>query len=203
VPIFRACTHGTVAPTPVASREFIKVAFMVSWTQFLSEFARAGNLTLGGGQPMIAELERRVITERRWLPPEDFGLLYSIARLTPGTSILAFIAATAARIQGPAGGFIAVIAASLPAAIVIWLMTIFFDAWSANKWVATAMLGAMAAVVALILTSAWQLLKPFRRNPLALALFAAALITGLANIASPVTILLSAAAIGALKPPKP
>jgi chromate transporter len=169
---------------------------MVSWPQFLSEFARAGNLTLGGGQPMIAELERRVITTRRWLPPEDFGLLYSIARITPGTNILAFIAATATRIQGPWGGVLAVVAASLPAALVIWLMTIFFDAWSTNPWVATAMAGAMAAVVALIASSAWQLLKPFRKNPLALLLFTAALLAGLANIASPVTILLTAALLG-------
>src|SRR5688572_23377211 len=124
---------------------------MVSWWQFLSEFARAGNLTLGGGPAMIAELERRVISERHWLPPEDFGLLYSIARLTPGTNILAFVAATATRIQGPIGGAIAVVAASLPAAVIIWLMAVFFDAWSGNRWIAAAMAGAMAAVVALIL----------------------------------------------------
>jgi chromate transport protein ChrA len=75
-------------------------------------------------------------------------------------------------------------------------MTIFFDAWSTNPWVATAMAGAMAAVVALIASSAWQLLKPFRKNPLALLLFTAALLAGLANIASPVTILLTAALLG-------
>jgi chromate transporter len=175
---------------------------MVSWSQFLSEFARAGNLTLGGGQPMIAELQRRIMTERRWLPPEDFGLLYSIARFTPGTNILAFIAATAARIQGPAGGVIAVVAGSLPAALVIWLMTIFFDAWSSNRWIATAMLGAMAGVVALIVSSAWQLLQPFRKNGLAMVLFIAALAAGFYNVLSPVTILLGAAAVGAFRPPE-
>ena len=175
---------------------------MVSWKPLLAEFARAGNLTLGGGQPMIAELERRVITQRRWLPAEDFGLLYSIARLTPGTNILAFIAAMAARIQGPAGGVIAVVAASLPASLVIWLMTVSFAAWSVNRWVATAMLGAMAAVVALIASSAWQLLQPFRKDLFLLTLFAAALLLGITNSASPITILLSAAAIGALRPPR-
>jgi chromate transporter len=175
---------------------------MVSWPQLLSEFARAGNCTLGGGQPMIAELQRRVIEERRWLPPEDFGLLYSIARLTPGTTILAFIAAMAARIQGPAGGVAAVVAGSLPAGIVIWLMTVFFDVWSTNRWVASALGGAMAAVVALILTSAWQVFRPVSHRPLAIVLFLAALGMGLTNAASPVTILLGAAAIGALKPGK-
>lgn len=175
---------------------------MVSWVQFLSEFARAGNLTLGGGQPMIAELQRRVITERRWLPPQDFGLLYSIARITPGTSILAFIAAMGTRIRGPFGGVIAVIAGSLPASLVIWGMTISYDRWSSNPTVAAAMLGAMAAVVALILSSAWQLASPYRRDLPLLALFLVALYAGLANSASPVTILLLAAAANALRTPK-
>ena len=175
---------------------------MVSWRELLTEFARAGNLTLGGGQPMIAELQRRVITERKWLPAEDFGLLYSIARLTPGTNILAFIGAMATRIKGPAGGAAAIVAGSLPAAIAIWAMTLFFDAWSANRWIATAMLGAMAGVVALIVSSAWQLLQPLCRNGLAITLFLAALGAGIFQVAGPVTILLGAAAVGALWPPE-
>jgi chromate transport protein ChrA len=80
-------------------------------------------------------------------------------------------------------------------------MALFFDAWSSNRWVASGMLGAMAAVVALILSSAWNLLRPFRNNPFALLLFGAALATGLTNMASPVAILLSAAVIGSLRPP--
>lgn len=171
---------------------------MVRWTEFLLEFARAGNLTLGGGQPIIAELQRRIMTERRWLPREDFGLLYGIARLTPGTTLLAFIAAMAARMRGPWGGAAAVLAASLPAAMVIWLMTAFFESWSGNRWVATAMGGAMAAVVGLIVSSAWQLLRPMGWSPLAGLLFVGALAAGAAEAAGPVTILLAAAGLGAL-----
>ncbi|HEU0121568.1 MAG TPA: chromate transporter [Bryobacteraceae bacterium] len=173
---------------------------MVTWAQLLIEFARAGNLTLGGGPSMMAELQTRLIQQRQWLPPEDFGLLYSISRVTPGTNILAFAAAAAARIRGPLAGVLAVFAASLPAALVIWLMTIFFDAWSANRWVSAIMFGAMAAVVALIVSSAWQLFQPFLRNPLAVALAIAALLAAATNAAGPVTILLCAAAIGALRP---
>jgi chromate transporter len=174
---------------------------MVSWTQFLLEFARAGNLTLGGGQPMIAELQRRLITERRWLPSDDFGLLYSIARITPGTNILAFIAAMGARLRGAPGGILAVVAGSLPAAAVIWLMAVFYDAWAANPWVAAAMRGAMAAVVALIVSSAWQLFSPLRRRPLLILLALAAFLLGVTNSLNPVVILLSAAAIAALAKP--
>ena len=171
---------------------------MVSWKQFLYEFARAGNFTLGGGPPMIAELQRRIITERGWLPAEDFGLLYGVARLTPGTNILAFIAAMGTRIKGPLAGAIAVVAGSLPAATVIWLMTVFFNVWSANPWVAAALAGAMAAVVGLILSSAWQLFNTVRRFPIAIPLFGAALALGVTETVGPVTILLLAATAGAL-----
>lgn len=163
----------------------------------LLEFARAGNLTLGGGQPIIAELQRRLMIEKRWLPEEDFGLLYGIARLTPGTSVLAFIAGAGARLGGPSLGILAVVAASLPASLVIWLMSIFFDAWSQNRWVAASLSGAMAAVVALIVASAWQIFQPLRKLPLSYFLAVAAFIAGLTDLAGPVTILLTGAFVGA------
>lgn len=171
---------------------------MVPWRQFLFEFARTGNLTIGGGAPMIAELQSRLIQDRRWLPPEDFGLLYGIARLTPGTNILAFIAAMAARMKGWRAGVLAVIVASLPAAAVIWLMTLFFEAWSSNSWVAAAMGGAMAGVVGLIGASAWQLMAPLRKRVIAWLLFVAGFVLMGLDLASPLAILLLAAAAGSL-----
>jgi len=171
---------------------------MIPWRQFLLEFARTGNLTIGGGAPMIAELQTRLITNRRWLPPEDFGLLYGVARLTPGTNVLAFIAAMAARMKGWRAGVLAVVVASLPAALVIWWMTLFVDAWSTNRWVAAAMGGAMAGVVGLIGASAWQLMSPFRLRPLAWLLFAAGFVIMWRDWASPLTILIGAAAAGAV-----
>jgi chromate transporter len=171
---------------------------MIPWRQFLLEFARTGNLTIGGGAPMIAELQSRLMQDRRWLPPEDFGLLYGIARLTPGTNILAFIAAMAARMKGWRAGVLAVVVASLPAAAVIWLMTLFFEAWSSNPWVAAAMSGAMAGVVGLIGASAWQLMTPLRDRAIAWLLFCAGFILMSLDLASPLAILLLAAAAGSV-----
>lgn len=171
---------------------------MVSWRDFILEFARTGNLTIGGGAPMIAELQRRLMTEKRWLPPEDFGMLYGIARLTPGTNILAFIAAMAARMRGWHAGVIAVIAGSLPASIVIWLMALFFEAWRNNTYVVAALAGAMAGVVGLICASAWQLMTPLRSRAIAWVLFAAGFVLMWQSLASPIVILLAAAAAGAM-----
>jgi chromate transporter len=133
-----------------------------------------------------------------WLPREDFGLLYGIARLTPGTNVLAFIAAMGARIKGWKGGIAAVIAASLPSAVFIWLMTVFFNTWKDNRWVGAALAGALAAVVALILHSAWQLLQPFRRSWLAWTLAILSFALGAPDLASPLVILMIGGIAGAI-----
>jgi 4-hydroxybenzoate polyprenyltransferase len=58
--------------------------------------------------------------------------------------------------------------------------------------------GAMAAVVGLIVSSAWQLLRPMGWSPLAGMLFVGALVAGASEVAGPVTVLLAAAGLGAL-----
>lgn len=165
----------------------------------LGEYARAGNLTLGGGPAVVAELQRRLFRERRWLAEEEFGLFYAISRLTPGTNVLAFIAATGARLGGTALGVLAVVAASLPAAFVVWAMSLGYERWQGLPWVAAAMRGAMAAVVAVILGSAWEILRPaMRGGGASVAIFGLALGVGLAGWAGPVTILAGAAVAGAV-----
>jgi len=58
-------------------------------------FLRVGNLTFGGGDPTMAALQSELVAGRRWLDEEQYGLIYGLARITPGTNLLAFSAAAA------------------------------------------------------------------------------------------------------------
>ena len=58
-------------------------------------YLKIGNTTFGGGDPTMALLQRELIG-RQWITRDDFALAYSLARVTPGTNILAFCAAVAA-----------------------------------------------------------------------------------------------------------
>jgi len=86
-----------------------------------SLFLRVGISVFGGGDPTIAILQREFY-RRKWLSPEKFAIAFGLARLTPGTNVLAFCAATGWYILGLAGALAAVFAITIPPSIlVVWL----------------------------------------------------------------------------------
>lgn len=84
-------------------------------------FLRVGITVFGGGDPTIAILQREFY-RREWLSPEKFAIAFGLARLTPGTNVLAFCAAAAWYILGLAGALAAVFAITIPPSVlVVWL----------------------------------------------------------------------------------
>jgi chromate transporter len=123
-------------------------------------YLRIGNTTFGGGDPTMALLQRELIA-REWITRDDFALAYSLARVTPGTNVLAFCAATAARVLGLAGAIAAVLAVTAPSAILVVLLTRGFETWRAHPLAMAAMGGTVAAVSGMMWASVWILVKPY------------------------------------------
>jgi chromate transporter len=165
-------------------------------------FLRVGNLTFGGGDPTMAALYSELVTTRRWLAPETYGLVYALARVTPGTNVLAFCAGAAWQMAGSAGALLAVLAAALPSAVCVVLLTLGYEAWKHNAVAMSAIAGTLAAAVGLMAASAWQLLAPplatrdWRRMARALAIAGAALWLPLRFGMTPVEVLGLAAVAG-------
>src|SRR5580692_118610 len=84
---------------------------------------RVSNLTFGGGDPTMAALQSELVTRHGWLSPEKYGLIYALARLTPGTNILAFCAGSAWDLKGWPGAILGVLAATVPSAAAVVLFT--------------------------------------------------------------------------------
>src|SRR6266545_4318631 len=91
-------------------------------------YLRVGNLTFGGGDPTMAALQNELVVRHGWLTPEKYALTYALARITPGTNVLAFCAGSGWYILGWRGAAAAVLAASLPSAIFTVLLTAGYDA---------------------------------------------------------------------------
>ena len=123
-------------------------------------YLRIGNLTFGGGDPTIAALQRELVERKGWLGPTQFALAYSLARITPGTNVLAFSAGAAWFLLGWAGAIFAVVAATIPSAILSVWLTHLFDVGSGNRLGSAAIDGALAAAVGLMVAAAWLLAKP-------------------------------------------
>ena len=122
-------------------------------------FLRIGNTTFGGGTAAIAALQRELIERKRWLTQDDYAMAYGLARITPGTNVLAFCAATGAKLLGLRGAAVAVLALTLPSALLAVALTWGYEAWRTNATAMAAVGGTVAAVAGMMWSSVWLLIR--------------------------------------------
>ena len=79
-------------------------------------YMRLASVTFGGGNPTMAAMHTEMVVGRKWLSAEKYSVCYALARITPGTNMLAFCAGTAWELLGWPGAIAGVLAASVPAA---------------------------------------------------------------------------------------
>jgi chromate transporter len=155
--------------------------------------------TLGGGLAAM-ELIRRTGVKRGWFDDADHGVLVAASRLTPGTNVLAYCAGLGWRLNGLAGAVAAVLAASVPSAVIVAVVTAAL--FEIDHYRAVRMLLAVGtiAAAALVLSSTWPLVRPHLKAGTRLwaALIIVIAIATLLLGATPVQTLLVAAVAGAL-----
>ena len=172
--------------------------------QIAGVFARYANTTFGGGSATIAVLKEQLIDRRTWITPAEFDLAYALSRLTPGTNLLAFCTAAGWTARRWRGAIVALLAASLPCSLLAVLVTVFYDQLAGSALFQAALGGALAAAVAIMVSTAWVFAEPHVKAAPWKAVVIVPAVVGLAwgVRLSPVTILLAAAAVGLAWPAK-
>jgi len=127
-------------------------------------FLRIGNTTFGGGDPTMAALQRDLVDREGWLTAEDFALAYSLARITPGTNVIAFCVAVGARILGFAGAVAGALGESLPSAVLAVFIAWGYESLRANAYAMAMIAGTIAAVTGMMWASVWLLVRPQLRG---------------------------------------
>jgi len=123
-------------------------------------FFRVGNTTFGGGYVTIGMLGRELVDTRRWISSEKFDLAFALARVTPGTNLIAFCAAVGALICGIAGAVAAVVALTAPSSALAVLIMQGFESWQGNRIAMAAIGGTVAAVAGMMWSTIWVILRP-------------------------------------------
>ena len=154
------------------------------------------NRTLGGLASM--ELLRRSFGARGWLTDEGHALFVAVSRVTPGTNIIAYCVALGWQLANWQGALVSLIAASVPASVLIALLSATLARLDENPIVRAVIAIALIVATLLVLSTAWNLLRPYVRgtNAVRTGIIAAVVVLLVLMRVTPIRILLVAAIFG-------
>ena len=119
---------------------------------------KIGLFTFGGGYAMISLLESELVSKRKWLESDEFLNVVAIAESTPGPVAINAATYVGYKLAGFWGSLAATVAVALPSFLIIFLISLFFDAFLSLKYVAYAFDGIRVCVIFLILSAGVKML---------------------------------------------
>jgi len=125
---------------------------------------KIGLFTFGGGYAMIALLENEFVAKKKWLEKDEFLDVAAIAESTPGPIAINAATYIGYKNSGMIGSIIATLGICIPSFVIIYAISLFFDAFLSLTLVAYAFKGIQICVVYLILTAGLKMLKQMKKT---------------------------------------
>lgn len=144
-------------------------------TLFLS-FFKIGAFTFGGGYAMLSLLENEFVEKKKWLTKDEFLDMVAIAESTPGPIAINSATFIGHKAAGVLGSALATLGVVLPSFIIIYVISLFLDAFLGFTLVANAFRGIQACVVYLIGSTGIKLFKQMEKKPLPVAIMSSILV---------------------------
>lgn len=125
---------------------------------------KIGVFTFGGGYAMIALLENEFVAKKKWLEKDEFLDVAAIAESTPGPIAVNAATYIGYKNNGIIGSIISTLGICIPSFVIIYAISLFFDAFLSLTLVAYAFKGIQICVVYLILTAGLKMLKQMEKT---------------------------------------
>lgn len=126
---------------------------------------KIGAFTFGGGYAMIHLLDHEFVENRGWLEKDEFLDLVTIAESTPGPIAINCSTYIGYKKEGIIGATLATVGMVLPSLTIIYLISLFLDAFMASPIIAAAFKGIQSCVVFLIFSAGVKMLKKMKKRP--------------------------------------
>ena len=141
--------------------------FVKKTKEYLSLFLtmlKIGLFTFGGGYAMIALLENEFVAKKKWIEKDEFLDMAAIAESTPGPIAINAATYIGFKNAGIVGSIIATLGICIPSFVIIYAISLFFDAFLSLTLVAYAFKGIQICVVYLILSAGLKMLKQMKKT---------------------------------------
>lgn len=121
---------------------------------------------------MIPAIRREAVERRGWMNEEEISDCIAISQALPGAFAVNSAVFIGKKAAGIPGALAAVFGVTFPAALSILVIVLFLGQIEDNVYVQGALEGIMAAAVALILVTVWQMARTLLDRKLAYAIAA-------------------------------
>ncbi len=158
------------------------------------------SVTFGGGFVIVNFIKKTFVEKMKWITEDEMLDMIALAQSSPGAIAVNTAILMGWNIAGFWGMVAAVLGIILPPMTIITIISFFYEAFIANKYIALMLKGMQAGVAALILDVAFDLTGKLakRQRPIYVILMSLAFILVFLAKVNVVLIILPAALIGFL-----
>lgn len=137
---------------------------MKKYLKLLLIMLKIGLFTFGGGYAMIALLENEFVIKRKWINNDEFTDMVAIAESTPGPIAINAATYIGFKMGGVLGSILCTVAVCIPSFLIVYLISLFFNAFIGIQWVAAAFKGIQICVIFLILSAGIKMLIKIKKT---------------------------------------
>ena len=119
------------------------------WTLFKSMFVLS-SCTFGGGFVIVSLMKKKFVEELKWLEEDEMLDVTAITQSTPGPLPVNASVIIGYRMAGVLGSLTAILGTILPPMIIIAVISLFYEQFRTNAYIATALQVMRAGVAAVI-----------------------------------------------------
>ena len=134
---------------------------------------KIGLFTFGGGYAMIALLENEFVEKKKYIDKDEFLDMVAIAESTPGPIAINAATYLGYKSLGFLGSLMATVGVIIPSFIIIFTISLFFDAFLSFTLVEYAFRGIQVCVCYLIFSAGLKMLKSMKKTAFSITIVSA------------------------------
>ena len=138
-------------------REIERIANTPTLGGLFLSFLKIGAVGFGGGLAVIAQVRTLAVKQRRWLTEQEFASGFALAQTLPGTAAGNIATYVGLRIRGWRGACVSIAGFILPSMLMMIVLAILYRHLRYLPDTDRLFNGLNAAVVALIIVTAWRM----------------------------------------------
>lgn len=165
------------------------------WELFIT-FMKIGSLTFGGGYAMLPIIQREIVDNKKWATDEEIIEYYAIGQCTPGLIAVNTATFVGNNVAGMLGGIAATIGFVFPSIVIITIIASVLQNFADYQIVKDAFAGIRVCVCVLVLQTVLKMWRSSISDPFTVVIYIGVLAAAVFLSASPVILVLIAAAGG-------